>query len=173
MNCLQIVLLHTHTCFCFLFPVPSPCLTVLPSLVWNHDLWPKTWTQIYIEKVLYPCGTQIWYQCSKCGMILTKAYKWLSSSVHFQPKKCWYFSYFSVKTYGCWYSFEMPCLDASNRYLQQVFMEKKEKHLSGYPFHPLPHCRLDRLPHTIHWKSPISSLGMSGNVIEIFLVKNG
>ena len=35
------------------------------------------------------------------------------------------------------------------------------------------HCRLDRLAQTIYWKSPISILGISGNVIEIFLEKNG
>ena len=26
----------------------------------------------------------------------------------------------------------------------------------------LTHCRLNELPHTIYWKSPISILGMSG-----------
>ena len=26
----------------------------------------------------------------------------------------------------------------------------------------LTHCRLNRLPHTIYWKSPISFLGISG-----------
>ena len=36
----------------------------------------------------------------------------------------------------------------------------------------LTHCRLDRL-RTIYWKSPVSVLDMSGNVIEIFLEKNG
>ena len=37
----------------------------------------------------------------------------------------------------------------------------------------LTHCRLNELPHTIYWKSPVSILGMSGYVIYIFLEKNG
>ena len=35
----------------------------------------------------------------------------------------------------------------------------------------LTHCRLNRLSHTIYWKSPISILGMSGYVIYRFLEK--
>ena len=35
----------------------------------------------------------------------------------------------------------------------------------------LTHCRLDRLSHTIYWKSPISILGMSSYEIYIFLEK--
>ena len=37
----------------------------------------------------------------------------------------------------------------------------------------LTHCRLNRLSHTIYWKSPISILAMSGYEILIFLKKNG
>ena len=37
----------------------------------------------------------------------------------------------------------------------------------------LTHCILNRLSHTIYWKSPISILGMSGYKIYIFLEKNG
>ena len=37
----------------------------------------------------------------------------------------------------------------------------------------LSHCILNRLSHTIYWKSPISSLGTSGYEIYIFLEKNG
>ena len=37
----------------------------------------------------------------------------------------------------------------------------------------LTHCILNRLSHTIYWKSPISSLGTSGYEIYIFLEKNG
>ena len=37
----------------------------------------------------------------------------------------------------------------------------------------LSHCRLNRLSHTIYWKSPISILGTSGYEIYIFLEKNG
>ena len=35
----------------------------------------------------------------------------------------------------------------------------------------LTHCILNRLSHTIYWKSPISILGMSGYEIYIFLEK--
>ena len=35
------------------------------------------------------------------------------------------------------------------------------------------HCSLNRLSHTIYWKSPISILGSSGYEIYIFLKKNG
>ena len=41
-----------------------------------------------------------------------------------------------------------------------------------YPF-TLTRCRLNRLSHTIYWKSPISILGMYGYEIYIFLEKNG
>ena len=37
----------------------------------------------------------------------------------------------------------------------------------------LTHCILNRLSHTIYWKSPISILGTSGYEILIFLEKNG
>ena len=37
----------------------------------------------------------------------------------------------------------------------------------------LTHCILNRLYHTIYWKSPISILGTSGYEIYIFLEKNG
>ena len=37
----------------------------------------------------------------------------------------------------------------------------------------LTHCRLNRLSHTIYWKSPISILGTYGYEIYIFLEKNG
>ena len=37
----------------------------------------------------------------------------------------------------------------------------------------LTHCRLNRLSHTIYWKTPISILGTSGYEIYIFLEKNG
>ena len=37
----------------------------------------------------------------------------------------------------------------------------------------ITHCRLNRLSHTIYWKSPISILGTSGYEIYIFLEKNG
>ena len=36
-------------------------------------------------------------------------------------------------------------------------------------FATLTHCILNRLSHTIYWKSPISVLGMSGYEIYIFL----
>ena len=37
---------------------------------------------------------------------------------------------------------------------------------------PLTHCRLNRLSHTIYWKSSILILSMSGYEIYIFLEKN-
>ena len=37
----------------------------------------------------------------------------------------------------------------------------------------LAHCRLNRLSHTIYWKSPILILGVSSYEIYIFLEKNG
>ena len=37
----------------------------------------------------------------------------------------------------------------------------------------LIHFRLNKLPHTIYWKSPISILSMSGYELQIFLEKNG
>ena len=37
----------------------------------------------------------------------------------------------------------------------------------------LAHFRLNKIPHNIYSKSPISVLGMSGYVIQIFLEKNG
>ena len=37
----------------------------------------------------------------------------------------------------------------------------------------LTHCILNRLSHTIYWKSPISILGTSSYEIYIFLEKNG
>ena len=37
----------------------------------------------------------------------------------------------------------------------------------------LTHCILNRLSHTIYWKSPISILGMSDYEIYIFREKNG
>ena len=37
----------------------------------------------------------------------------------------------------------------------------------------LTHCILNRLSHTIYWKSPISILGASGYESYIFLEKNG
>ena len=37
----------------------------------------------------------------------------------------------------------------------------------------LTHCILNRLSHTIYWKSPISILGTSHYEIYIFLEKNG
>ena len=37
----------------------------------------------------------------------------------------------------------------------------------------LTHCLLNRLSHTMYWKSPISILGLSGYEIYIFLEKNG
>ena len=37
----------------------------------------------------------------------------------------------------------------------------------------LTHCILNKLAHTLYWKSPISILGMSGYEIYIFLEKNG
>ena len=41
-------------------------------------------------------------------------------------------------------------------------------------YHPvLTHCILNRLSHTIYWKSPISILGTSGYEINIFLEKIG
>ena len=43
--------------------------------------------------------------------------------------------------------------------------------LKVYPFH-LTHCGLNRLSHTIYWKSLISILGMSSYEIYIFLEKN-
>ena len=37
---------------------------------------------------------------------------------------------------------------------------------------PLTHCILNRLCHSLYWKSPVSILGMSGYEIYIFLEKN-
>ena len=46
--------------------------------------------------------------------------------------------------------------------------------MSFIPYHTptaITHCRLNRLSHTIDWKSPMSILGMSGYEIYIFLEK--
>ena len=40
-------------------------------------------------------------------------------------------------------------------------------------FRALTHCILNRLSHTIYWKSPISIIGTPGYEIYIFLEKNG
>ena len=39
------------------------------------------------------------------------------------------------------------------------------------PIEPLTHFILNRLSHTIYWKSPISVLGISGYTMYIFLEK--
>ena len=55
----------------------------------------------------------------------------------------------------------------------------RSKQSNGPKFHfrgldlILTHCRLNRLSHTIYWKSPISILGRWGHQIYIFLEKNG
>ena len=57
-------------------------------------------------------------------------------------------------------------------------MNKKEYRMSlavvvtSTWIHYLTHCRLNRLSHTIYWKSPISILGTSSYEFYIFLEKN-
>ena len=51
-----------------------------------------------------------------------------------------------------------------------------QRSISAHLLHmnnPLTHCRLNRLSHTIYWKTPISSLGTPSWEIYIFLEKNG
>ena len=51
--------------------------------------------------------------------------------------------------------------------------KKFEKSSAAVVISALTHCRLNRLSHTIYWKSPISILGRWGYEIYIFLEKNG
>ena len=52
-------------------------------------------------------------------------------------------------------------------------MTNSNSFLSPYEILPLTHCILNRLSHTIYWKSPVSILGTPGYEIYIFLEKNG
>ena len=49
----------------------------------------------------------------------------------------------------------------------------KSRELITLLFVVLTHCRLNRISHTIYWKSPISIFGTSSYEIYIFLEKNG
>ena len=55
-------------------------------------------------------------------------------------------------------------------------LNAKNSMMSFIPYHTptaITHFRLNRLSHTIDWKSPMSILGTSGYEIYILLEKNG
>ena len=85
----------------------------------------------------------------------------------------------------CGNSLEAPRWGASNEFPQHMFSCRNKKNVYLIPplvwsydmriwrYHFSCYCScLNKLPHTIYWKSPISILGMSGNVIPIRLEKN-
>ena len=53
---------------------------------------------------------------------------------------------------------------------QQFYIILQVKLIENYF---LTHCILNRLSHTIYWKSPVSIISTSGYKIYIFLEKNG
>ena len=57
--------------------------------------------------------------------------------------------------------------------LLAIFYDNGSEHVPKESMELLNHCILNRLSHTIYWKSPISILGTSGYEIYIFLEKNG
>ena len=75
----------------------------------------------------------------------------------------WQFAY---RLFGLWQE-NRECWLTVHSCRQEKYLDKKTCY--GY----LTHCILNRLSHTIYWKSPISIFGAPSYEIYIFLEKNG
>ena len=72
-----------------------------------------------------------------------------------------------------WITLPKTCLVADKQHDDPDNANMSNLIILAYWLVYLTHCRLNRLSHTIYWKTPISILGTSGYEIYIFLEKNG
>ena len=97
-------------------------------------------------------------------------YPYLKLSKNLKKKKSPFY-YLLICLKFCWMHVKQckPWSDAAFCSIWSGFTVFAQTRLSQH----LTHCRLNRLSHTIYWKTPISIFGTSDYEIYIFLEKNG